>query len=157
MSQRSVSVDPWVILRCAKSPSFFFARSHLAAHSAPPRSQESQWGRQGLWSPTRQCLFLYPLGPRGHWVRRRRWPRPRGPHVLSLWRKSSSIGQGKRSWVCWLRSCLESCSLHLILWLLSWENKDNPHRQDQLYEAPGTACSLFNLKLHGLGLYLVAF
>lgn len=131
-------------LHCAKTPFLFLPPTpSLTAHSAPSEgSQESQWWRRGLWSPSRQCLFLYPLGPEvTGWGGAEMTSAP-GPTCLSLWRVHLCQGQGKRSGVCWLRGCLRAAALHLDLMASVLREQDNPTFRPTLW-APGTACSLF--------------
>lgn len=99
-------------LHCAKKPFLFLPPApSLTAHSAPSEGiQESQWGRRGLWSPTRQCLFLYPLGPEvTGWGGAEMTSAP-GPTSLSL--KSSSLSRTRKEvWSLLAEELSESCSL----------------------------------------------
>ena len=65
-----------------------------------------------------------------------------GPTCLSLWRVHLCQGQGKRSGVCCLRSCLRAAALHLVLMASVLREQDNPTFRPTLW-ASGTACSLF--------------
>lgn len=73
-----------------------------------------------------------------------------GPTCLSLWRVLLCQGQGKRSGVCWLRSCLRAAAFHLVLMASVLREQDNPTFRPTLW-APGTACSLFQPEASWIG------
>lgn len=81
-----------------------------------------------------------------------------GPRAMStLFEEFFSVKDKERGpGVCWLRSCLRAAAFHLVLMASVLREQDNP-TLNQLYELLVLLVASSNLKLHGLGLYLVAF